>query len=322
MQIQKEGILLNDCITCDMKRLLYALFFITIFCVSCGTDDTPVPELHEGVSMRINITDEHSFLNYSDLQNAEIIFSLHSVSLQEISGIKIFVEYHNFESDSTYPLGEAFHFLPTDFNAQGAITDISFSAEDLATAVNLPSIDVIGGGDLLTFYNETRLRDGQIYSGPSVSDSYIDPLSFYDNSSSSFSEGFIAYIACPSDATDWEGTYESTTTYVTVFCDNEIGCKTTREAIITRDYSPEPFKYRTSSHDGGFWGGFDENSYDRIGKFFDICGNPVLLPSETGYGEHEDAGGSFRDPATGIFVINWCNYFNPVCGRTEFVPID
>lgn len=309
-----------------MKKYLYILAFLPTLFFSCEDEDAiRVPELQNGATMRIQVDPDNSFLNFADLANASIIFSLYSVNLDEIERTQIYVQYQDLSADSTYDSVEVFNFTPSDFNSDGARLNVTFTTADLLSAYGIASSDDLGGGDIVTFFNVTTMTDGRVYPdqvlvGSNLESSNIDPSAFVINSTSSFSPGFLAYIACPSDANNWIGDYNSCISNVDNFC-FIFDCATCRDASITADYTPEPFKYAMTGHDAGLWGSFDPGSLDRPGKFYDICDTPVLLPSATGYGDHTDVGGGTKDTATGVFSYNWCNFFNPVCGTTTFTPI-
>ncbi len=309
-----------------MKKYLLLIAILPVLFFSCEDEDAiRVPELQNGATMRIQVNPDNSFLNFAELSTASIIFNLYSVNLDEIARTQIFLQYVNLAQDSIYDRVEIFNFTPGDFDSDGAIKGITFTTADLLTAYSIASQDTLGGGDILNFYNVTTMTDGRVYpdtilAGTDLETVNIDPSAFGIGTTSSFSPGFLAYIACPSDAADWEGDYNSCVSNVNNFC-GLLDCGSCRDAEINADYNPEPFAYSLEGHDAGLWGSFDPNSYDREGRIYDICDTPVLLPSATGYGDHQDVGGGTKDTSTGVFSYNWCNFFNPVCGTTTFTPI-
>ncbi len=193
-------------------------------------------------------------------------------------------------------------------------------------------VDDFTAGDVLTFYNVVTMNDGRIYPDTAMrrvntdnNGLNIDNTGFYLGTTSSFSPGFNAYIACPSDPSIWEGTYTASLYRFDGgfgFC-SFFDCDVEETAKITSEFTTfEPFKYRTTTHDVGLWASWDPTVGIRPGFFYDLCGEPRLLPSSTGYGDHEAVEGSYRDEETGIIYMEWCNFLNPVCGTTRFVPIE
>lgn len=307
---------------------LIPILTITIVFLSACEDLTRVPELQDAPTMKIINSSEGSFFRADDLENAEISFSLYSVDLGNISRVQIFAELYDNEVDSViYDRAEILTFIPAEFNGDGFLNDVNISMRDVSAAFNLQYIDDFTPGDVLTFYNVVTTKDGRIYPDSAMrrvntdnNGLNIDNTGFYLGTTSSFSPGFNAFIACPTDPELWEGKYKAK--LIDADCWT-FDCTQTVEAEITANFnSLEPFKYYTTTHDAGYWTGFDPTVGIRPANFYDICGTPILQPVATGYGDHEGiANGSYRDDETGNIFLKWCNFFNPVCATTRFTPI-
>lgn len=311
-----------------MKKLFLITLISSVIFFSCEDDEAiRVPELEQAVTMRVQVNPEKSFLDFANLGTAEVEFDLYTVS-SFVDKVDIFVTYQNFRQDSTYDqvLWQTFQYGEFRDVGQGfrAIEDVTLSTQGLLDLYNIASADTLSGGDVLTFNVFTTTVDGDVYpdtvlTGTDFESLNIDVGAFGIGSTSSLSSGFIAFVACPTDQTLWEGEYTTAVSNVDAFC-GLLDCASTRDASVGYVGTPEPFRYTMTTHDAGLWGSFDPGSLDRAGAFYDICESPLLLPSATGYGDHEDVGGGSRDPDTGVFFYNWCNFFNPVCGTTTFTP--
>ncbi|MEQ9468451.1 MAG: hypothetical protein RLN88_13645 [Ekhidna sp.] len=306
-----------------MKKITY-LLLVGIIAFSCKDDEAVrVPELEEGVTMRVDVNPNQSFLDFADLSNAYVEFDLFTVS-DFIDKIDIYIQYSNLRQDSVYNTVLWQTIQGSDFDSEGSIRNVTLETQDLLDLYEIASSDTLSGGDVITFFTYTTTDDGRIFpdtvlQGTDFEGVNVDP-SFAINSTSSFSSGFIAYVACPTDASLWVGEYSTAVSNVNAFC-GLLDCNATRDATVSLVGNPEPFRYTMTAHDAGLWGSFDPGSLDRAGNFYDICETPLLLPSPTGYGDHQDVGGGARDENTGVFSYNWCNFFNPVCGTTTFTPL-
>jgi hypothetical protein len=85
---------------------------------------------------------------------------------------------------------------------------------------------------------------------------------------------------------------------------------------------PEPFRYRVSSHDAGWWKRPEVTDTEGgPADFFDICGSIIMQPKASfGFGGANDDGGGAYDPATGIITMNWYNQVNDVFGIVTYTP--
>jgi hypothetical protein len=294
--------------------------------VSCKDDDAiRVPELEDGATFRIQVEPEFSFFNFAEIASAKLVMNLFTVN-DNIEKSEIYMEYFNLGNDSTYSRRLWRTINPNEFDDEGAIYDVEFTSQDLSSLFNIDIADITGG-DRLDVFNFTYLTDGRVFPDTVFMNEDVTIVNINQDlqnsaATNSFSIGFTAYVACPTDPTLWEGDYTTAVSNVNSFC-GLLDCSSTRDATITFVGAPEPFRYRTSSHDAGLWGSFDPGSLDRAGNFYDICEVPLLLASATGYGDHVDDPANPnppRDPDTGVIVMNWCNFFNPVCGTTTYTP--
>lgn len=306
-----------------MKRILIYLLIIPVIIFSCEDPDAVrVPEIQDGVTMKIQVDPVYGFLDLGDIDNAELRFSLYTVN-DDIDKTDIFVQYYNLGQDSTYDKVLVRSIAGSEFDGEGSL-DMVFTTQNLLDLYSIASSDTITGGDVMNFFNVTTLTDGRVYpdtilAGTDYEAVNIDPGQTI-GTTSSFSPGFIAYIACASDPSLWVGNYSTAVSNVNNFC-GLLDCSATRDAAVSFTGTPEPFRYGMTSHDAGLWGSFDPGSLDRAGAFYDICETVVFLPSASGYGDHEGVAAGPRDPATGVFFYDWCNFFNPVCGTTTFTPL-
>ncbi|GEM_PF-2837743 len=307
-----------------MKNYIIILFLISCSFLSCE-EETRLPEFEEGATMRIQVDPAYSFFNFAEIDEAKLVYSLFTVN-DNLDRTEVYVDYYSFGQDSTYDTRLWATYTPGDFDSEGAIREVTITSQEFAEFMGL-TVDDLSGGDRLDFTNFTYLTDGRVFPDTVLKDTDYEAINIETSivnsaATTSFSVGFTAYIACPTTPSDWTGEYSTAVSNVSSFC-SLLDCSSTRDATITFVGTPEPFRYQTSTFDAGLWGSFNPDSYDLPGQFYDICGVPLLLPSRTGYGDHQDDPNNPnppRDPATGVIVMNWCNFFNPVCGTTTYTP--
>ena len=311
-----------------MKNKLYIICVLSLLIFSCEEEAGRYPEFEKAVTMRTDVNPSQSFLDFADLGSAYIEFDLFTVS-SFIDRVEIYVTYQNFRQDSLYDQVLWRSLNISDFGDAGegfkSIEDLTLDTQGLLDLYSIASSDTLSGGDVLTFNVFTFTTDGRMYPDTVLADTDFEDVniekgSFGVGSTSSLSAGFIAFVACPTDPNLWVGEYSTAVSNVNAFC-GLLDCSATRDASVGYVGTPEPFRYTMTAHDAGLWGSFDPGSLDRAGNFYDICETPLLLPSATGYGDHEDVGGGQRDASTGVFSYNWCNFFNPICGTTTFTPL-
>lgn len=307
--------------------LVFSALIILVL-TSCEDEDTiRVPEFKEAATMRIQVVPEFSFINFADLANGKLQFSLFTEN-DNLDRMELSLEYYNLGQDSLYPKMIWRTFSASEFGSDGIIRDVTFTTQDLIDFYNLPSEATVTGGDRMDFSNVTYLTDGRMYPDTVLKNTdfetvNVTPNIINANTTTSFSVGFTAYVACPTVPEDWEGDYATAVSNVDNFC-GLLDCSATADATIAFVGTPEPFRYSTSSHDGGLWGSFDPGSLNAAGDFYNICEVPLLLPGNSaGYGDHLNDPANPnppRDAGTGVIVMNWCNFFNPVCGTTTYTP--
>jgi len=301
-----------------------------VLMLACSDDSGPRFELNDaepGPNIRLTFPPEFSFVNFADLSSAKLQFDL-SVTSSNIQTMEIRATYFSFDLDS---LGNSYvmsSFTQAELAAQNDfIQGISYSAAELAAGAGFSGAGDLSGGDQFIIAANAVLTNGLIFpdtilQGTPFENVNIAPSIISGGQASEFLYQHIAFVACPTQQDLWIGDYSTAVSEVNNFC-GLLDCSSTRDATITFIGNPEPFRYSMSSHDAGLWGSFSPDSFDAAGFFFDICLSPVQLPSPSGgFGDHQQDPNKPSPPRTseGLIVINWCNFFNPVCGTTTYTP--
>jgi hypothetical protein len=302
------------------------LRYITVFAlsavamVSCKDDEAiRIPELGTGINARVFLYPERSFVNFADLGSASIAFDIYSIN-KDIDQIVYTATYVDADSAQVdFAPVEAIS-VPQSAFVNGKATDIEITAEELASKLGLPGgAAYFEGGDQITFTAQARLRDGRVFdannSAPSIT----------GGAAASFTTQFVVFVGCPSPVADITGT----TYTATIHLEDSGGGppfglpdENTVEGVTITFQGPEPFRYRVSSHDAGWWGRPDiTDTEGGPADFFDICGDIIMQPKASfGFGAATDNGGGSYDPATGIITMNWYNEFNDVYGFVTYTP--
>jgi hypothetical protein len=187
-----------------MKRIyLLSIVVLTlgVLITSCVNEDTiRVPKTKDAINLRIQQDPSYTNLRADDLEHAKLVFSLFSIN-KNIKEVHLTIQYYNFQQDSLYSLRSMRKFSQADFDAaNGAIRDVTITAQELATLFNV-TLNDIGGGDRYDVFNVTTLTDGRVYpdtiSLPDGDVSNITPTFVNSSATTSFSTGFVSYVACP-----------------------------------------------------------------------------------------------------------------------------
>jgi len=196
-----------------MKRFIYPLILLISFStfISCEDPDAiRLPEFIDAANMRIQLDPDFTSLKADDLDNAKIVFSLFSenTNLQEMV---LSVTYYNFQQDSNYTRRPIRSYVQADFDAtDGAIRDVTFTSQELAELFSVQLSDM-GGGDRFDFFNVTSLTNGMVFpdtvSLPGGDVVNVTPNIINSSLTTSFSVGWISYVACPIDPTLYTGDY-------------------------------------------------------------------------------------------------------------------
>ena len=180
-------------------------------------------------------------------------------------------------------------------------------------------IDYFEGGDNITFTATAKLKDGRVFTAANSAPSITG------GAAASFTTLFTVFVGCPSPVND----ITSKTYTAEIHTEDSGGAppfglpdSSTKTGVTITFVGPEPFRYRVSSHDAGWWGRPDITGTEGgPADFFDICGSVIMQPKPSfGFGGANDNGGGSYDPVTGIITMNWYNEFNDVYGFVTYTP--
>ncbi|HTE29730.1 MAG TPA: hypothetical protein VK666_05105 [Chryseolinea sp.] len=304
-----------------MKNILrYTLLLLITVAISCRDEDAVrFPDINTGVNARLILYPERSFINFANLSAASIAFDVYSVNddIDEIVYTATYVDAN--DPETVHPPVEAIH-VPGSAFVNGKATNVEITAAQLATALGLPGgINDFEGGDNITFTAKAVLNDGRTFdatnSAPSITTGAF----------ASFTPFFTVFVGCPSPVAD----ITSKTYTATIHLEDSNGGppfdlvdESTRTGVTITFVGPEPFRYRVSSHDAGWWAIPDVGDTEGgPADFFDICSTIVMQPKPSfGFGGANDDGGGTYDPATGIITMNWYNAANDIFGFVTYTP--
>ncbi|MEO8474526.1 MAG: hypothetical protein ABI477_20150 [Chryseolinea sp.] len=304
-----------------MKNILrYTLMILVMAVISCRDEDlVRFPDIETGVNARLILDPAKSFLDFADLSKASIAFDVYSVN-SDLDKVVYSATYVD-ASDPTkaYPPFEAFNIPASEF-VDGKAAGIEKTAVQLAQMIGLPEgIAHFDGGDNITFTAKVYLTDGRIFdasnSAPSITGGGF----------SSFTTLFTVYVGCASPVAAITGkTYTAKIHLEDSNGQAPFGLvdENTRAGVTITFVGPEPFRYRVSSHDAGWWALPDVTATEGgSADFFDICGNIIMQPKASfNYGDANDAGSGKYDPATGVITMNWYNDSNDIFGFVTYTP--
>jgi hypothetical protein len=303
-----------------MKKIIknsLVVLVVMIAAIACR-DNVRHPEFQTGVNARVFLYPDRSFINFSDLSSASVAFDVYSINT-DLDEIIYQATYTDVSAGVTYPIVDAIR-VPASAFVDGKATEIEISAADLATAIGLTDgIAHFEGGDFVNFTPVAKLADGRqitaANSAPSIT----------GGAAASFTTLFTVFVGCPSPAEDITSvTYTASIVTEDSAGDPPFGLPntSTKTGVTIAFQGPEPFRYRVSSHDAGWWARPDVTATEGgPGDFFDICGSVIMQPKGSfGFGAAVDNGGGSYDPATGIIVMNWYNEFNDVFGFVVYTP--
>ncbi|MFZ6014198.1 MAG: hypothetical protein ACOYXT_27900 [Bacteroidota bacterium] len=288
--------------------------------ISCTDEDAVrFPDFQTGASARVFLYPDRSFVNFADLSTASIAFDVYTVNkdLEELVYIATFIDADDPDADIA-PV-EAIS-LPQSAFVNGKATEVEITATALASKLGLPGgTAYFEGGDQIIFTAEARLKDGRVINGNNSAPSITG------GGAASFTTQFTVFVGCPSPVDDITGATYTATIHTEDSNGNPpfgLPDSNTLTGVTITFVGPEPFRYRVSSHDAGWWARPDiTDTEGGPADFFDICGNIVMQPKASfGFGGANDNGGGTYDPATGIITMNWYNAFNDIYGFVTYVP--
>lgn len=307
-----------------MIKHLYIPILIALAFFSCEDEEAiRVPELAQGANVRILVDAEFSFFDLEDLQNAKVVYDLYSAN-QNIEEIEISFTYYPQGGDAIGPIPVKV-YTQSDLGADGSILNEQITAVEVAELAGLENgVDEFTGGDRVVFTNTTTLTTGVTF--PTYTkigeDSVINiEPGIVSGVNPSYTLSFSAFVGCPSPVEEISGTYTAVSTTYDSNGGPAYGLgSSTKEDVTISFQGPEPFRYRVSSHDAGYWvalTGTEGGSAD----FFDICGTIIMQPKASfGFGGAADNGGGTYDPETGVITMNWYNSFNDIYGDVVYTP--
>jgi len=305
-----------------MKNILRYNFILALILAAFSCRDEELvrfPDVATGVNARLVLYPERSFIDFSNLSAASIAFDVYSINtdIEEIVYTATYVDASS--PDVTFPPVEAIK-VPASAFVNGKATDVSISATELATLLGLPGgTDYFEGGDVVTFTASAKLTDGRVFDGNNAAPSITG------GAAASFTTLFTVFVGCPSPVND----ITSRTYTATIHLEDSGGGppfglpdSNTKTGVTIAFVGPEPFRYRVSSHDAGWWARPDiTDTEGGPADFFDICGSVIMQPlGSFGFGGAVDNGGGTYDPATGIITMNWYNQANDIFGFVTYTP--
>ncbi len=305
-----------------MKNILrYSFVLLVLTAMSCRDDDAVrFPDLETGVNARLILDPDRSFINFADLSSASIAFDVYSVNtdIDEIVYTATYVDAS--DPDAVHPPVEAIR-IPGSAFVGGKASNIETTAAELAEILGLSGVDDFEGGDNITFTTKAYLQDGRTFDVNNAAPSITGGVA------ASFTTLFTVYVGCPSPVNDITSkTYTAEIHLEDSNGDAPFGLVdvSTRENVTITFVGPEPFRYRVSSHDAGWWAIPDVSGVEGgPADFFDICGTVVVQPiGSFGFGAANDNGGGSYDPTTGVITMNWYNEFNDIYGFVTYTPED
>lgn len=303
-----------------MKKIIkysLAVACVMILAIACS-DETRVPEFQTGANARVFLYPDRSFINFSDLSTASVAFDVYSIN-NDIDELVYRAEYTDVSEGVTYPVVDAI-VVPAGSFVDGKASEVEILASELATKLGLPDgVAHFEGGDFVNFTPLMKLRDGRQISAANSAPSITG------GAASSFTTLFTVFVGCPSPVTDI-----TTKTYTASIVTEDSGGSppfglpntSTRTGVTILFQGPEPFRYRVSSHDAGWWARPEVTATEGgSADFFDICGTIIMQPKGSfGFGGANDDGGGTYDAATGIIKMNWYNAPNDIFGFVVYTP--
>jgi hypothetical protein len=297
-----------------MKNIIKYFCLVTLLgFVACEDDDTlRIPkEFEKGPNVRIQLDPDFSFIDFDDLENAKVRFTIYSESANlDLVELRAFYTAVDGSISDTATVAS---YTQADFDvANGIITD-EVTAQEIVNAIGLENgLGSLQGGDSFTFLNRTRLQNGTVYPSNTVNgNSNVTPNIQNAAATTSFTSSFITFVGCPSDVEAFVGTYTSE-----IIASNFAGfVGSTNDEVTIRFIGPEPFRYEVSDISSLAYVPFGGSAYP--GDIYDICGNPQMLTTNT-FGTTVDEGGGTWDPNTGTLTLNLFETFNGLTWTVVF----
>ena len=193
-----------------IKYLLLSLVIVAF--MSCEDEDEKrIPELKDAANVRIQLDPDYAFLSANDLENAKLVFSVFSEN-DNLQSVELSATYFDFSEGTSYDRTIIKTFDQADFDeGNGAIRNVTLTADELANAFGLSGATALGGGDRFDFFNVTTLDNGLVFPDtlnlPTGEFINTTPNIINSAATTSYTTGFTAYVSCPFVAADAVGTY-------------------------------------------------------------------------------------------------------------------
>jgi hypothetical protein len=295
-----------------MKRYFsYSLFvLVALFTLSCRDEDAiRMPQLQEGVNMRVVVDPEKSFLNFQNLGTASFEFDVYSQN-RNLQTVEFRGSYYDNSEDATSDT--VLLATLTQSNFTNGKARVSLTPAQIAAAFNLPGgVNGLATEDIINLITYVTLNDGRTFNYKNVAPSII-----VNPDNASFTSFFNTFVGCPSNIRT--GTYTTITTGTST--DPAPNPNPTvnfpGQVTITR---LTPTSYQVSDATGGLyfaWYGVYGAPLTLPGTLSDICGQYTLAAP----GVFDEV---FTGPVTinaqGVITFTWTNEYGDE-GTTVFTP--
>lgn len=302
-----------------MKNIFKYIAIVTLTmltAISCkDEEEIRFPELASGVTGRVILYPERSFVNLDDLANASVAFDVYTVN-DNLDNIVYTATFNDADSAETQFAPVTAITVPASAFVDGKASNIDITATELAALFNFPGgLSYLEGGDSFTFNATATLTDGRTFSAANSAPSIAQ------GAAASFTTTFTTYVGCPSPVAAIEGTYVSVMDY------NNFGIGIGNEVEVEVTFvGPEPFRYSVTDHTAELYTCCGGGQYSA--EFYDICGQTILQPAASfgtvlNYvpGGDPDFGAPVIDTSTPqtTFVLNWNETNNGILASVRFV---
>jgi hypothetical protein len=295
-----------------MKNIIYILTLLsTILLISSCRDEDVIrmPELQEGVNMRLIVDPAKSFIDFENLGTTTYEFDAYSVN-KNLQTVELIGTYIDASEEDTIRDRTVLTLRQADFpngKARGVITPTM-----VASAFGIPGgVAGLGAGDILNMETKVTLTDGRVFTAENSAPS----IALANNAS--FTVALNTFIGCPSDI--------------------KVGTYTTVASGTSTDTAPKPnptvnfpgtvtitrltpTSYKVSDVTGGMYSAWYLAAYgapeSMPGTLIDICGS-LSLSAGGPFGENLTGTTTISD--AGVITFEWENEFGDT-GKTVFTP--
>ncbi len=293
-----------------MKNILNFIVALGVVFVlnSCRDEESiRIPDLGDkGPNVRVVIDPSFGFIDFENLSGSKAKYDLYSVSTNlNIVELRVFMTSASGMTDTvtmrTYTQAEI-------SAAGGQILGEEISVQEMVDALGVDLADIVGG-DNFTLLNRTTMANGTVYPATTVQgNSNVTPNITGASATTSFFSAYVYFVGCPSTQADFVGEYSSE-----IIAGNYFGGQTSDVTIAFK--GPEPFRYVISDISALAYAPFGGTAYP--GDFYDICGVPQMLPTQT-FGNTVDTGGGTWDAESGVLTLNVFEQFNGLSWTIQF----